>query len=142
MSKKTPYLLYNYRVVWDELTLSISEVSGLQVAHQHVIYRHGQSFWEGEEIVTFPVNAFSPITLKRGVIRNGSPRFLHQWLRSRRPRRLEVQLCDHEGKAMHLWQVAQAVPVKLSAPTFDANANDVVIEVIELMAKGVSLARA
>jgi phage tail-like protein len=137
-----PLVAYNFRVVVDNAAMSFSEVSGIEVAYEHVIYRHGLSFWEGEDIVTFPVNAYSPITLKRGVFLEGSPLFLYEWLKERVFKRLTVQLCDSNGHAQLLWRVAQAVPVKLSAPTFDANANNVAIDVLEVMAKGVSLDRA
>ena len=46
-------------------------------------------------------------------------------------------LCDEEGNAVVSWQVINAFPTKLDAPTFDANSNDVAIESMELLADDV-----
>jgi phage tail-like protein len=136
-----PFPAYNFRVNVDTAQVSFSEVSGIEVAYKHVIYRHGLSFSEGEDIVTFPVKEFSPITMKRGVVSVDSAFVLYSWLTARELRRIEVHLLDFRGNASLIWRVEQAVPVKLSAPTFDANTNDVAIETLEVMAKGVSLVR-
>jgi len=135
----TPFPAYNFRVAVDTATLSFSEVSGIEVAYGHVIYRHGLSFSEGEDIVTFPVNAFSPITLKRGVASVDSASVLFSWLTAREIRSIEVHLLDSTGNASLIWHIAKAVPVKLAAPTFNANTNEVAIETLEVMAKGVTL---
>ena len=36
-------------------------------------------------------------------------------------------------------KIASALPVKLNAPTFDANANEVAIDSLEIMASDISL---
>lgn len=134
----TMLLPYNFRVDIGTTTLGFSQVTGIEVAYEHIVYRHGLSFREGENITTFPANTFKPITMQRGVVREGSSLFLYEWLTSRELRRIEVQLCDDLSRPRLLWRIAEAIPVKLSAPTFDANSNEVAIEVLELMAKGVT----
>lgn len=53
---------------------------------------------------------------------------------------MAVSLCDPSGKPAFAWKIAKAVPVKLSAPAFDAKSSEVIIDTLEVQAKGVSLA--
>jgi phage tail-like protein len=134
-----PLALYNFRVVVDTRSMNFAEVSGITIAYEHVVYRHGLSFLEGEDIATFRFDAFAPVTLKRGTIPNASALYLHDWLKKRSLRRMEIFLCDQRGNAIMAWQIAKAIPVKLSAPTFDAKSNEVAIDTLEVQARGVSL---
>jgi phage tail-like protein len=136
-----PLALYNFRVNVDTRSMSFSEVSGITIAYDHVVYRHGLSFWEGEDITTFRLDAYAPISLKRGTIPGGDLLFLHDWLKSRTVRRMEIFLCDQYGSPVMTWEIAKAVPVKLSAPAFAANTNEVAIETLDVQARGVSLVR-
>ncbi|HRI62602.1 MAG TPA: phage tail protein [Polyangium sp.] len=140
-SRPYPLAAYNFRVQVGPNTINFTEVTGIELAYQHVVYRHGLSFWEGEQIDTFHFDEFAPITMKRGMILNSSPTFLYEWLRKKELRTLEVQLCNPDGNAVMAWKIAHAIPVKLSAPTFAANTNDVVIDVLEVQARGVSLVK-
>lgn len=134
-----PLAAYNFRVVIDTRTMSFAEVSGMTIAYEHVVYRHGLSFLEGEDIATFRFDSFVPVTLRRGLIPNTSALYLHDWLKKRSLRRMEIHLCDQTGNAVMSWLIAKAIPVKLSAPTFDAKSNDVAIDTLEVQARGVSL---
>ena len=51
----------------------------------------------------------------------------------------DLSLLDEAGVPALAWRLAKAVPTKLEAPTFDAAANDVAIESLELKARGISL---
>ncbi|HEX8113616.1 MAG TPA: phage tail protein [Kofleriaceae bacterium] len=134
-----PLALYNFRVKIAETSMSFTEVSGIAIDHDHVTYRHGLSFAEGEDIATFYFDSFIPITCKRGTILGGDPLFLHDWLNKRDLRRMDVSLCDETGTPVMSWQIAAAVPVSLKAPGFSAASNDAAIETVELRARGVSL---
>src|ERR1700704_6549917 len=68
-----PLALYNFRVKVAEISMSFTEVSGIAIDHDHVTYRHGLSFAEGEHIATFYFDSFVPITCKRGAILGGAP---------------------------------------------------------------------
>lgn len=136
-----PLALYNFRVTVDARSMSFSEVSGITIPYEHVVYRHGLSYWEGEDITTFHIDAFVPISLKRGIIPDGNVRFLYEWLESRTLRRMTVYLSDHAGQRVMSWEIAKAVPVKLSAPAFAASTNEVAIETLDLQVRGVKLVR-
>ncbi|HRI69571.1 MAG TPA: hypothetical protein PK156_35310, partial [Polyangium sp.] len=89
-----PLALYNFRVTVGSQSMSFSEVSGIEIAYEHVVYRHGLSFLEGEDIATFRFDAYAPISLKRGTILGADVLFLYDWLKSRSVRRMDVSLCD------------------------------------------------
>ncbi len=134
-----PLALYNFRVTVGSQSMSFSEVSGIEIAYEHVVYRHGLSFLEGEDIATFRFDAYAPISLKRGTILGADVLFLYDWLKSRSGRRMDVSLCDEKGNPVLTWEILKAIPVKLSAPVFSANTNDVAIETLDVQARGVSL---
>ena len=139
---KTSYPLpvYNYRVVIGaSTTMSFAEVSGLKVEYNHLTYNHGLSFLEGEVITSFYYDSHVPVTLKRGLVTGSGPRDLFQWLKELDTRRLEVSLCDESGEPVLTWTAERARPIKLEAPTFDANSNDVAIESLEVMARSFSI---
>lgn len=134
-----PLPVYNFRVTVDGQSMSFSEVSGIQVEYESVTYRHGLSFLEGERIKTFRFDSFISITLKRGIVPGSAPLYLHEWLISKELRPLEVSLCDQAGIPVLSWSITHCVPVKLEAPSFSADSNEVAVGSLELKARGVSL---
>src|SRR5687767_4211538 len=86
-----PLPAYNYRVTIygsdliagaaGAAMLGFSEISGLTVKYEHVVYRHGLSYLTGPSIIrgkTDPVQ----VTMKRGMVHNGSRDFFYKWLAS------------------------------------------------------------
>lgn len=131
-----PLPAYNFRVTIGGEAMSFSEVSGVTIDYETVTYKHGLSFSEGEVLKKYRYNKFVPIRLKKGTVKGN---YLYEWLKSKDKRRLDISLCDEEGKAVVNWVVGKAVPVKLEAPTFDANTNEVAIETLEVMAANISV---
>jgi phage tail-like protein len=132
-----PLAAYNFRVNVDGVAMRFAKVSGLQREYKTLTYRHGLSFVEGEQIAKYFVDTYVPVTLEQGTMIGA--KFLHDWLERRTPVALEVDLCDAEGMPVLAWRVAKALPVKLSAPTFDAKTNEVAIETLELRAAGITI---
>ena len=134
-----PLPAYNFRVTVDGAAMSFAEVSGIHVERESVTYRHGFSFWEGEGIKTYRYDKFVPVTLKKGTVKGFSE--LYDWINEQqtRPRMVEVSLCDEEGRPLVTWRIRKAVPVKLEAPTFDAKTNEVSVESLELMVRGITI---
>jgi phage tail-like protein len=132
-----PLAAYNFRVTVEGETLRFAKVSGLQREYQTLTYRHGLSFIEGEQIAKYRVDRYSTLTLEQGTVA-GSP-FLHQWLERSSPAMMEVSLCDAAGVPVIAWRIAKALPVKLSAPAFDAKTNEVAIDTLEVKAAGISI---
>lgn len=132
-----PLAAYNFRVSIDGVAMRFAKVSGLQREHQTVTYRDGMSFLDGERIAKFRVDAFVPVTLEQGTVPGHA--FLYEWLERASPSAMEVSLCDEQGTPVVAWRIARAVPVKLTAPTFDAAANQLCIDTLEIRAAGISM---
>ncbi len=132
-----PLPVYSYKVVIDDSEeFSFSEVAGLEIDYDHLLYRHGYSWATGDYLIRTqrkPIN----ITLRRGVAK--SRRFLYDWLKSADKKNLSIDLCDENGDAIVSWSVYRALPFKLDAPSFNANSNDVAIEGLDLIAHDLTL---
>jgi phage tail-like protein len=127
-----PLSAYNYSVVVNgNEVMSFSEISGLEIKHEHVLYRHGFSWAVGDHLIRGrrePIN----ITLKRGVIKRRSD--LYDWVKSGDKRDIRIELIDEEQIAIVVWEVTRALPLKLDAPSFSASSSDVALETLELIA--------
>lgn len=132
-----PLAAYNFKVTIGGAAMRFAKVSGLTREHRTVTYRHGLSFLEGEDLSKFYIDAYQSITLEQGTVIGH--KFLYEWLETHDPIAMEVQLCDAKGQPVVAWRVAKAVPVKLTAPTFDAATNQVTIDSLEVKAAGISV---
>src|ERR1041384_7147695 len=132
-----PLAAYNFQVSVNGVAMRFAKVSGLVREHRTVTYRHGLSFTEGEQIGKFHVDVFVPVTLERGAVIGD--RVLASWLETSAPSAMDVSLCDETGVAVIAWSIAKAVPVKLTAPTFVASANQLSIDTLEIRASGISM---
>jgi phage tail-like protein len=140
---------YNYLVTvlqdGKEHVLSFAEISGLSQEYEAVTYKHGFSFVMGDKIIPGmrqPVR----LTMKRGVAKERD--FLQSWIDSAygdpysptsAKRDILIDLRDASGNVVVRWQVQRALPVKLDAPGFDANTNEIAIETMELVAHGLQV---
>lgn len=79
-----------------------------------------------------------PVTLKKGIIKGGKQ--LYDWVTAMDTRNLDISLCDENGIPVVTWHIGKAVPLKLAAPSFQANTNEVAIETFELMAARITIA--
>ena len=134
-----PLPVYNFRVTIEAVVMSFAEVSGITLAYETVTYRHGLSFLEGEQIKKFYFEKYETVTFKKGTVKGMKD--LYDWVRQegQDTKMIEVSLCDENGEPVVSWRIGKAVPVKLQAPTFDANSNDVSIESLEVLAAGITL---
>ena len=132
-----PLPAYNFRVSIDGENMRFAKVSGLAREHRTATYRDGLSFLEGERITKFYVATFAPVTLEQGtVVGHG---FLVEWLARKQPSSMDISLCDEKGIPVLAWRIARALPVKMSAPTFDAATNQFSIDTLEVQAAGISI---
>jgi len=132
-----PLVAYNYRVIVGAITMRFTKVEGLVWERSAVTYRDGLSFLDGESISTYSISAYTTLTLSQGVVVADSS--LHDWLKQGDARLLQVQLCQADGQAKIAWLANRAIPVKLTGANLDAQGNEVVVERLELRAKGWSI---
>ena len=151
IKKSYPLPAYNYRVEIGGQSISFSEVSGLSLEFGTSTYKESQteSGLRGPKVMYMPAQ-MKPlnVTLKKGVVRGGvSLTSLYKWLNTTQLNQIEkkdiyVRLCDEKGAPIISWKVINAFPTKLTAPTFDANSDDVAIESMELMADSLKIEEA
>lgn len=139
VSQRTRYPLaaYNFRVTIGDAAVSFTDVSGLVQEYQTLTYRHGLSYWEGEEITRFRVDTYVQLTLKKGVVAGATQ--IYEWLDSVDKKNLSVSLCDEQGAPVVTWQIKKALIVKLDAPSLQASGTEPAIETLTLMASGISV---
>ena len=137
-----PIPVYHYRVSIDgNDALAFSEVSGLSIEYETTTYKDGMSFKMGAKHM--PAQPTPPkITLKKGIVKAGSQ--LYDWLNSTNLNTVEkkdltIDLLNEESQPVVTWQVLNAFPTKLEAPSLDATSNDVAVETLELMANDLKL---
>lgn len=133
---KYPLPVYNYQVTLGDTTVAFSEVSGLQMQREPIIYRQGLSFHAGPQLIRGLVSTVT-VTMKRGISKGKQE--LYQWMDQGDTEDIIIDLCDEEGVAVVRWNVIGALPTKLDAPSFTASANEVAIESMELIAKEVKI---
>ncbi|MFV8751775.1 phage tail protein [Nannocystaceae bacterium ST9] len=132
-----PLAAYNFKVTVDGTVMRFAKVTGLQREYQTLTYRHGLSFLEGEAIAKYFVDKYVSVTLEQGTMIGSS--FLHEWLETTSKAAVDIQLCDPAGVPVITWRIAKALPVKLSAPAFDAKTNEAAIDSLEIKAAGISI---
>ncbi len=138
-----PLPVYNYQVTLGSLALGVSEISGLSIEYEPVTYKHGLSFVMGVKIIPGmrqPVK----LTMKRGIVKRGET--FYRWLRdtyadpfTNTQQDILIDLCDEAGVPIVRWKVQGAMPIKIDAPTFDSNSNEVAIETIEVIAQNLQI---
>lgn len=133
-----PLPAYNFHVVIDGESMSFVRVSGLEREHDSVVYRHGLSAFEGEQLIKYYRPKWFDLTLERGVA-PGAAAWLYRWLEQAEPKSMEVDLRNASGATVIRWKVAKAVAVKLAAPTFDANTNETAVESVTLKVASVTV---
>jgi len=141
-----PYLAINFLVtingVLDDgraIHGSFAEVSGLEVTITPIEYRNGS---EDITVRKLPgLKKFTNITLKRGAIGDLT---LWQWIKTvmnGQTQRADgtITLLDESRQAVMTWTFRRAWPCKWSGPSFNAKANEVAIESIEICHEGIDL---
>jgi|GEM_PF-325502 len=145
-----PLVTYNYRVDIDNTSISFSEVSGLDLSFDTITHKesHSVSGKVGPNIMYMP-GQIQPvnITLSKGLVKGVSMKVFYDWINSIElnlvdKKDIVVHLLDETGSTVISWKVVDAFPKKLSAPKFDASANSVAVESMELMASRVFMEEA
>ncbi len=135
-----PMPAFYFIVDWGGSTSEFSEVSGLNIEHQVIEYRHGLS---KENTMKMPgIPKYGNITLKRGVVQGNNELF--EWLNTKNlhtqdRRTLTISLLDEEGNPVMTWKAIDAFPVKVEGPGLKATGNEVAIESLELAHEGLTI---
>ena len=131
-----PLPAYNYKVTFGTRTMSFSEVSGLNIEYEKVVYKHGFSHVMGSNIIRAQKTALN-ITLKRGLVAHRKD--LYEWLINKGVQDISIELCDEKGNAVIKWLVSRAKALKIEGPSLNAGGNEVAIETVELTAHNLTV---
>lgn len=145
---KTTYPLpvYNYKVEIGSDTIAFSEASGMNIQFEPITFKESPTNGQaGPHVFHMPGQGTAAnLTLKKGMVCGTSVATLYNWINSIQLNQVDkkdiyIRLCDEQGNTVISWKVVNAFPTQLDAPTFDANANDVAVETMTLMADALTI---
>jgi phage tail-like protein len=137
---KDPFRGFRFKVVIDGIQKAgFREVSGLDAANDSIDYREGSE--KDVNIRKIPgLKKFSNITLKRGITDDMD---LWKWRKAIMDGKIQesrkngqIILMDDEGNDAAEWDFVEAWPTKWTGPTFNATANEIAIDTLELTHEG------
>lgn len=134
-----PVPVYRFIVSVGDEQIPFKSVSGLDIKYDSVDYRDGT----GNLYYMPGMLQKVSITLSKGVFRG--PNALYEWIDSISLNRVEkkdlmISLTDESGsEVLVTWNVLNAFPTGLTAPSFDASSSEVAIQELTLEADRVSM---
>ncbi|HVW83631.1 MAG TPA: phage tail protein [Bryobacteraceae bacterium] len=140
--RKDPYRGYNFRLEIDGITRSgFRECAGVDASSDPIDYREGTD--KAYSPRKLPgLTKYSNITLKWGITDDAS---LWDWRKKVIDGKTErkngsVILINEAGEEKIRWNFINAWPTKWTGPSFNATANEVAIETLEIVHEGVTKA--
>lgn len=136
-----PFRTFNFRLEIDGLTVgSFRECSGLAADGNAVDYREGTDIPRSVRKL-IGLQTYSNVTLKRGYTSNPE---LWNWYKNivngiPDRRHGSVILMDEQRKDVLRWSLENMWIKKIEAPSFNATANEVAVESVELVHEGLML---
>jgi phage tail-like protein len=144
-TKTYPLPKFHFLVDWGGTRVGFTEVSGLDFETEVIEYREGSSPTYNKKKQP-GLTKYSNITLKRGTFlgdfeffqwwRN-TMMFLEQGAQFRRD--VVIKLLDDQHNPIIVWVLKKAWPCKLTYAPLKADANEVMIETLELVHEGLSI---
>jgi phage tail-like protein len=146
MASTYPLPVYNYRVEIGTEAVAFSEVSGLVIGYELGTYKESQTGnVAGPRTMYFPGQQSAvTLSLKKGLVKKISLKALYGWIKTVQTNQIDkkdvfIRLCDEKGNPVISWKAANAFPIKLTAPSFDAKSNDAAIETLDLQADFITM---
>jgi phage tail-like protein len=124
--------------------ISFQEISGLDAETQPIEYRAGDS--KEFSVIKMPgIQKTGHVTMKRGVFAKDNA-FWHWYnqikLNTVQRVPITITLCDESGNPTMVWTLANAWPTKVTGPDMNSDANEVVIETLEIAHEGITIKNA
>ena len=137
-----PMPKFYFQVKWDSQVMSFQEVSGLDIQSEEIKYRHGDS--PEFSVIKMPgMKKVGNITMKKGIFK-GDNKFW-DWFKQIKMNTIKrlpvtISLLDETGKATMVWTLTNAWPTKITGTDLKSEGNEVVIESIEIVHEGLTIA--
>jgi phage tail-like protein len=132
----------HFEVKWESNVMSFQEVSGLDVQHEEIKYRAGDS--KQFSVIKMPgLVKYGNVTMKKGVYK-GDNKFW-DWLNQIKLNTIKrvpitISLLDESSAPTMVWTLANAWPTKITSTDLKAEGNEVAIESIEIVHEGLTIA--
>jgi phage tail-like protein len=147
-AKNYPLPKFHFEVEWGGTRLGFTEVSGLDFETEVIEYREGNSRTYNKSKQP-GLTKFSNVVLKRGVFL-GDFEFFELWRKTiffqegaaKFRRDVAIRLLDEEHKPIITWILSKAWPCKVEYAPLKADANEVLIETMELVHEGLTIVEA
>ena len=135
---KYPHTKNHFRVEWGGTNVGFMEVSGLSIELDVVSYREGSSP-ENSERVMPGLKKYSPIILKRGIVKNDDD--FYKWINTAQFNTIErrditISLLNESHEPVVVWKIKNAFPFKLEYSPLNAHGSEVAIESLTLAHEG------
>jgi phage tail-like protein len=137
-SRNDPFRAFNFLVEIDGITrAAFRECSGLDSSQAPIDYREG-----GDQLTARKLpglNTYSNISLKWGITSDAE---LWEWREKATDGKVErkngsIILLDQTGVEKMRWNFIDGWPTKWTGPTFNATANEVAVETLEIVHEGI-----
>lgn len=134
-----PIPVYRFIVNLGNEQVPFKSVSGLNIAFDTIEYRDGTGNWYKMPGQMQAIN----LTLSKGVFPGDS--MLYDWINAIQLNQVEkkdilISLTNEAGTDVLMsWNVSNAFPTSLTAPTLDATSNEIAVQEISLMADRISV---
>ena len=130
-----------FEVKWDSVVMTFREISGLDVDTQPVTYRIGPSHVLSTQNMP-GLKKYSNIILKKGVFQSDDK--VWQWVNEIRMNTIKrksitITLLDDSGKAVRVWALANAWPIRITGVEHKAYSKEVSVESIEIALEGCTI---
>ncbi len=128
------------------ISLRFTEISGLDKETEVIEYREGSDASKYKRNI-LGLSKGNRITLKRGVINDGSIKEFYDWwslsinqqTTEAAQRDVTIKLMDELGQPIITWKVAKAIAVKMQSTDLKADGNEIAIESLELVHEGLTI---
>jgi phage tail-like protein len=135
MAAPYPLVTFHFLVEWGGTRVSFTEVTGLSTDVDKIDYRSGDS--PAFHVTKLSgLQKYSDITLKRGMVTSDNEFF--QWLTNVKMnipdrRTITIKLLDETHSPVFTWTVANAWPMKVEGPAFNATTSSFAVESVTLV---------
>ena len=137
-----PLVKFMFRVTIGDMELMFQEVTGLSSELKQVEYRHGNSL--AFSPIKMPgIQKFGNVTLKKGVVKKSDRGAFDQYAdikrNSLKRQTITISLLDESQSPVMSWSLTDAFSSKITVTDMKADANEVAIETMEIVHKGLNI---
>lgn len=144
-TKIYPLPKFHFQVEWGGERMGFTEICGLEAETEVIEYREGSSP-KYNRTKQPGLTKYNNVTLKRGVFKGDfeffkwwQKTFFFQEVNQQYRRTVVIHLLDESHNPVITWALANAWPCRVKWGTLDAQANEVLMEELEITHEGLTI---